>query len=141
MTSTDPTAAARVKRWRARKRGEPVPHHKSGRPVTRKPPDDFISLDFIALQLRRLENETTTLRQQLGAIASQVSENARRISETRRAVASYLSSADPPSAATRPQQPSQPPPANVEEVPLAGKLFKAEVRTKTISLATPRYLR
>jgi hypothetical protein len=147
MTSKDPTAAARVKRWRARQRGEPVPHHKAGRrPVTRKPPDDFVDLNFIALALQRLENETNRLRQQLGEITSQVSENAWNITKTRRLLANYLSSADPPSAATRPQQPIQPPVPDIEEVHteevlVDGKPFKSEVRTKTIPLTTPKYLR
>jgi len=96
---SDPTAAARVKRWRARKRGEAVPHRKPGRPAGAR--DGFLDLDFIARELQRLQGESAVLHSEfaqieghLHKVARRLDENQRRLSEILRLVSANLAQPD-----------------------------------------------
>jgi hypothetical protein len=92
----DRTAAARVKRWRARKRGENVPFHKSGR-APRPRQDGFLDLGFIARQLQHLRHDTTALQPEFSQLddhfrklARRLDDNHRRLDEILRLVSAAL---------------------------------------------------
>src|SRR5215813_12463201 len=93
----DPTASARVKRWRARKRGEAVPHHKPGRPASPRR-DDFLDLNFVARELQRdtaaLHTEFAQIEGHLHKVARRLDENHRRLNEMMRLLSANLTQPD-----------------------------------------------
>jgi hypothetical protein len=122
----DLTASARVKRWRARKRGEAVPHLKPGRPPRPHTRDDFLDLSFIAVELQRLAHDNAELRKEFAQIrghlykvAQRLDDNHARMDEILRLVRANLE----PIAATPPAEPSDDLYNRLRDMPRSGAAF------------------